>query len=342
MTKPDPTASDGPRLKVVVPLVLVCLGAICLLLNFRRPARESMDSIALKTNIPAAQAGAGSSNQADRRSAYQQLGSRLRPASHRTQTVGAPIVLENERITTTAESSHTAGSDPAPAVAAVLLDSGIEITGKVSLMGTPPPEIPIDMSSDARCAKLQKSPPTTRHYVVGKEGGLANVFVYIKEGLRARRFPISTNIARMGPSNCFFEPYMAGVQVNQKLSLRSADDTTHTAHITPKSGSGNKALNISLPRRGEPREHLFSAAETLVQIRCDTHPWEFGYVGVVEHPFFAITDANGEFRLPSGMTPGRYTLEAIHPKAGAVSQEFEIRAGEKATVDFTLQAPAAP
>jgi hypothetical protein len=179
----------------------------------------------------------------------------------------------------------------------------------------------------------------TRHYVLGNEGGLANVFVHIKEGLRARRFPISTNIAMMGPSNCFFEPYMAGVQVNQKLSLRSADDTTHTAHITPKSGSGNKELNITLPRRGEPREHLFSAAETLVQIRCDFHPWEFGYVGVVEHPFFAITDGNGVFRLPSGLTPGRYTLEAIHLKAGTVSQEIDVRAGEKATVDFTLQVP---
>lgn len=63
---------------------------------------------------------------------------------------------------------------------------------------------------------------------------------------------------------------------------------------------------------------------------------------MVEHPFFAITDVNGVFRLPTGLTPERYTLEAIHLKAGTVSQEIEVRVGEKVTIDFTLQVHAAP
>lgn len=337
MSNPDPTADDKPRLIVVVPVVLVCLGAIYLLLNFRKPAQESIDSAAVNTNTSATHAGAAASNQIVRGSAHYQLGPRLRPVSPETQSVEEPTVLDKERETKTPVLSHTIGSDPAPAGAVVLLHSGIKITGKVTLMGTPPPEILIDMASDDRCARLQKKPPTTRHYVLGKEGGLANVFVYIKEGLGGKRFPISTNIAMMGPSNCFFEPYVSGVQVNQKMSFRNADDTIHTAHITPKAGSSNKGLNISLPRRGESREHLFSAAEILVQIRCDVHSWEFGYIGVVEHPFFAVTREDGTFQLPPNLPPGTYTVEAYHLKAGTVSEVLELKAGDKKQLAFRFE-----
>jgi len=67
--------------------------------------------------------------------------------------------------------------------------SGADITGKVVLKGTPKPEITIDMTPDPKCGALHSTPVTTRHYLVDKDGGLANVFVYLKSGLTPKNFP---------------------------------------------------------------------------------------------------------------------------------------------------------
>src|SRR5437867_3687269 len=62
--------------------------------------------------------------------------------------------------------------------------SAAEITGKVKLKGTPKPEVTIDMSGTPYCGKAHDKPVTTRHFVVSPDKGLANVFVYVKEGAK--------------------------------------------------------------------------------------------------------------------------------------------------------------
>src|SRR5204863_3231906 len=68
----------------------------------------------------------------------------------------------------------------------------------------------------------------------------------------------------------------------------------------------------------------------------------FAYVGVVEHPFFAVTGADGTFRLPPDLPPGTYGLEAVHPKAGTAMQEITVTGSDRKTVDFTLRVPNSP
>jgi len=342
MSNPDPVADDKPRLIVVVPVVLVCLGAIYVLLNLRKPARESINSLAVKTNISTSHARTPASNQIVRRSAYYQLGPRLRTVSQETQSVEAAIILDRQRETKAPTPSDRIVSGPAPAGAVVLLDSGIEIRGKVTLSGTPPPELTIDMTPDPRCAVLHSRPISTRHYVADKHGGLANVFVYIKTDLAEKSFPTPADAPVLDQVGCEYTPYVMGVQVNQKIRIKNSDPTLHNVHATPKPGTSNKEFNFAQPVKDMVTEKSFPNPEVLVRFKCDVHQWMFAYVGVVEHPFFSVTDVNGEFRLPPGLRPGRYTIEAVHPKAGAVSQEIDLRADEKAIVDFTLQVPAAP
>lgn len=74
-------------------------------------------------------------------------------------------------------------------------------------------------------------------------------------------------------------------------------------------------------------------------MKCDLHPWEFGYICVADHPFFAVTDQNGAFRFPPGLPPGRYVNEARHLKAGAVTQETVIGRAEHKRLDFKLKVP---
>lgn len=214
------------------------------------------------------------------------------------------------------------------------LVSGAEITGKVKLKGTPKAEITIPL--DATCGKMHTGPVTTRHFVVGADGGLGNAFVYIKEG--AKKSPPSGEAPLLDQVGCIYEPYVIGVVTDQKFKIRNSDPVLHNVHATPKV---NKEFNLAQPLKGQVTERSFDKPEVLVRMKCDVHPWMFSYVGVVDHPYFAVTDKDGNFKI-SNLPAGTYTVEAFHLKAGAKTTEITVADGDKKTADFELQAPAAP
>lgn len=215
--------------------------------------------------------------------------------------------------------------------------SGADVTGKVTLQGTPKPEIPIDMGSDPKCGSLHTTPVTTRHYLVDKDGGLANVFVYVKSGVTGGGSAAPTGELMIDQHGCLYEPYVSGVMVNQKFKIKNSDPTLHNVHATPKV---NKEFNFAQPptQPAPVTEKSFSSPEVMVRFKCDVHPWMFAYVGVMEHPYFAVTGKDGTFKI-SGLPPGKYTLEAYHPKThGAnpgVTKEITVSGDTKA--DFTIE-----
>ncbi|MCI0748824.1 MAG: hypothetical protein L0Y58_25740 [Verrucomicrobia subdivision 3 bacterium] len=210
-----------------------------------------------------------------------------------------------------------------------------DISGKVRLKGTPKPEIPIQL--DAMCGKLQPKPVTTRHYVVGQDRGLANVFVYIKQG--AQKAPPAGEATMLDQVGCMYEPYVMGVVAGQKFKIKNSDPLLHNIHATPKV---NKEFNFAQPTKGQENERSFDQPEVLVRMKCDVHPWMFAYIGVVDHPYFAVTDKDGNFTIKN-VPPGKYTLEAYHQKAsvaGGKTQEVQVDGDKK--IEFELEVPAAP
>jgi hypothetical protein len=211
---------------------------------------------------------------------------------------------------------------PAPIDIVVHPDSSVlktEICGRVRLEGRPPPEIPINF--DESCSRLQEGPVTTRHYVVGPEGGLANVLVYIKAGLPTHYSPPPLNAPTVTVSRCVYEPYVVGMQAGQKLTVVNSDRILHNVHLTAKM---NREVNFALSRAGQKRQLDLEQPEIFARLKCDVHPWEFGYVGVLSNPFFAVTDTNGVFCLPAGLPHGRYVLAAAHLKAGETLREIVV------------------
>ena len=218
-----------------------------------------------------------------------------------------------------------------------------EISGKVKLKGTPKPEVPITL--DATCGAMHPTPITTRHFVVGPDKGLANVFVYIKQGATTTPAAAGAEEPLLDQAGCQYEPYVMGVVAGQKFKIRNSDPTLpnlppvlHNIHATPKI---NKEFNFAQPSKGQVNEKSFDKPEVLVRMKCDVHPWMFAYIGVTDHPYYAVTDKSGSFKIPN-LPAGKYTIEAYHLKAGAKSQEITVGADDKKTVDFELEAPAAP
>ena len=212
---------------------------------------------------------------------------------------------------------------------------GASVTGRVLLRGTPPPEKVVAL--DATCGQLHPAPMTTRHHVVGPGGTLADVFVYVKAGAEPQRVSPSATPPSLDQVNCEYVPYLIGVQAGQVLKVRNSDPVLHNIHSLSR--AGNKERNVGQPVKGMVSDFVFDKPEVFVQFKCDVHPWMFAYVGVVEHPWFAVTDGNGSFALPSGLPPGQYTLAAVHRKLGEQTQTITVGANGGGPVTFTLEVP---
>jgi hypothetical protein len=225
-------------------------------------------------------------------------------------------------------------------LASFQLAGAADISGTVKLKGTPKPEIPIQL--DATCGALHGGKAvTTRHYVVGKDRGLANVFVYIKQGAKAA--PAAGEGPILDQVGCMYEPYVLGVVAGQKFKIRNSDGgVLHNVHATPSPDKGNKEFNFAQPVKGQVNEKAFDKPEVMVRMKCDVHNWMFAYVGVCDHPYFAVTDKDGNFTI-KGVPPGKYTVEAYHQKvgaSGAKTQEVQLDGDKK--IEFELEVPAAP
>jgi len=213
------------------------------------------------------------------------------------------------------------------------------LAGMVTLKGTPKPEIPIDLG--ATCGALQPERVTTRHYVVGPKGELANVVVYIKSGLQRKFGPVQPGplIDQVG---CMFHPYVSGMVAGQTFQVRNSAPLLHSLHFTPKV-AGNREFNIAQPTQGQANTLSIANPEMHARIKCDTHPWMFTYISVFDHPYFAITDTNGFFQLPAQIPAGTYVIGASHLKttgSGDLTQEVTLREGEQRSIQFEFTVPS--
>ena len=230
--------------------------------------------------------------------------------------------------------SETASESAAPApppAAAVDPASAGSIMGMISLEGTPPAAEQIRMNSDPDCVAAATE-TETEYYVVGDSGTLGNVFVYVKEGLEGRTFPPATETLTLDQKGCRYTPHVFGIGVGQTLEIVNSDPTLPNIHATP---ANNDEFNTGQPIQGMRFEREFETAEVMVPFKCDVHGWMNAHVGVLDHPFFATTAADGKFDI-SALPPGDYVLEAWHEMLGTQTQNVTVGEGATAEVSFTF------
>jgi hypothetical protein len=211
-----------------------------------------------------------------------------------------------------------------------------DITGTITLKGTPPAEKVIaPYKDDANCKNLSPEAPTTRFYVVGPKGELADVVVSL-QGISGKSTGASAKPALLDQKNCLYVPQIMALQTGQKLIVKNSDPVLHNVDLQPAKDSGNPQKNEAQLPGGGDLTFSFPKAEMFLKIKCDVHLWMFAWVSVFDHPFFALSAQDGSYKIPN-VPPGKYTLQAAHRKAGTVTQEVEVKEGEPAKVDLTLE-----
>ena len=191
------------------------------------------------------------------------------------------------------------------------------ISGVVHFEGIPPAPQKIDMSADSGCKGQNQS-----ETAIVNNGHLANVLVYVKDGLEGRSFPPPPERVTILQEGCRYVPHVAAAMVGQSVEFVDKDDTLHNIHPMPKN---NAEWNQSETPNGS-FARPFTAAEIMIPIKCNQHPWMKMYLSVLGNPFFAITGKDGSFAL-NGLPPGTYTIAAVHEKFG--EQDMKITLAPK-------------
>lgn len=214
------------------------------------------------------------------------------------------------------------------------------VSGVVSYNGTPPAPKKIDTTADAACAKA--NPNLETDDTVVKDGKLANVFVYIKEGtveggkkLADYAWSTPTTAVQLDQKGCHYSPHVLGIQTNQKLSITNSDQTQHNIHPSPKQ---NQEWNQTQANGAPPIEKTFPRYEVLIPVKCNQHPWMKAYIGVMKTPFFKVSGEDGSYKI-EGLPPGKYTVVAWR-EGGAngteKTMEVTVPANGSATADFAF------
>jgi hypothetical protein len=215
------------------------------------------------------------------------------------------------------------------------------IKGHVKLLGKLPGNPVIRMGMDPMCARLnaEKRPGPVQEIVAAAlDGSLANVFVHL-QGTFAPT-PVPKEPVVIDQSKCLYVPRVVGAQVGQILQVRNDDDLLHNVHSLTAKGN---VFNVSEPKAGMVQQFTLKDEEML-KIKCDVHSWMTTFVGIVSHPYFAVSGAAGTFEIPN-VPVGSYRIVIWHERYGTQAKTVRVSDRATATVDFVYtgnETPAHP
>lgn len=209
------------------------------------------------------------------------------------------------------------------------------LSGRVRFSGPAPATETLKMGSDPACVQGSGPSPMNDAVLIAADGGLKNVFIHVRDGLDPEYgFEVPAAAVLLDQKGCRYTPRIAGVRAGQPVELINSDPTLHNIHALPMA---NQEFNAMQPIQGFRTTKTFTTPEVMVRFKCDVHSWMAAYVGVVAHPYFAVTKDDGTFEIKN-LPPGAYTLEAWHEKFGTQTATVTIGDKEAQTVSFTFSA----
>ncbi len=207
------------------------------------------------------------------------------------------------------------------------------LKGNVKFEGEVPVPKKIPVKGNPECAVSHPGGSVDSEELLVRDGALQNVFVYIKQGLEGYTFNAPAEPVTISNQKCVYVPHVSGVQAGQPVVLLNEDPTLHNIHSYSKN---SPSFNVGLPFQGVKQTKKFGKPEVMVTLKCDVHPWMIGYLGVLDHPYFGVTGADGSFELKN-LPPGEYLVEAWHEKLGAQSQKIKIEPRETKEIVFNFK-----
>ena len=207
------------------------------------------------------------------------------------------------------------------------------ISGQVRFEGPVPAPTTLQLGGWSACRVQHPDGLPTAADLLVRDGKLQNALVSITRGLGERVFAVPQEPVHSDQRGCVFIPRILTVRVDQPLRFVNSDPIAHNVHGWPQRA---QAWNLSLGVMGASQTIRIHTPENIIPVTCDIHGWMRAYVAVFDHPYFALTDAEGKFFL-SKVPPGAYVLEAWHERLGVQRTRIELGPQEQRALVFTFR-----
>ena len=216
----------------------------------------------------------------------------------------------------------------------VSIDAGT-LKGHVKYDGKPPKKKRLRMDADPVCGSSHSGPVYSENFKMAKDGSMAEALVYLKDVSYGGGVP--SEPAVLDQKGCIYMPHVFGMVAGQELLIKNSDATLHNIHSMPKV---NKEFNFAMPKVVKEKKSTFSLSEPdPFYIKCDVHPWMKSWVLVSDHPFFAVTDENGNFSI-EGIPAGTYEVVCWQEKFGKRTITKKVTIGDGDTTEnFVFSRP---
>jgi plastocyanin len=227
----------------------------------------------------------------------------------------------------------TAKTQPAPVFFKVDPATAGTVTGRVRFTGKRPVPKVIDMSEEPACVEAHHGKAYDESLVVNKTGSMANAFIYVKSGLEGKTFETPATPVTIDQSGCWFRPRVVGIQTGQFLKVINSDPVTHNIHPMAQV---NREWNHSQGAGDPPIDRKFIKPEIMIRVKCNIHSWMHAFIGVLDHPYFAVSKDDGSFEIQN-LPPGTYTIAVWQEKLGTQEQQLTIPPHGNAEANFTFK-----
>ena len=215
-----------------------------------------------------------------------------------------------------------------------IIYAGGSITGTITFEGKAPKMKPLKVDADPICVANNEIAPKKEWLILDENKGVKNMLVFVTEGLNIDYSPPEEPVV-IDQKGCIYSPHVVGIMAGQQLDILNNDGTLHNIHALPKV---NKEFNKAQPRSKKKLSVKFEKPEAPFKVKCDVHPWMGAYIGVFDHPCFAVSGDDGTYII-SDLKPGEYVIEAWHEKLG--SQTANVTVSDSAAhQDFTFKKPS--
>ena len=216
----------------------------------------------------------------------------------------------------------------AAAYEAVAVSDGGALVGTVKYDGTPPPPGKITVSKDPDVCGKEKIAP---ELLVGGDGGIANVVVVVKAAKGKKLDPPVQNPV-FDQKTCEFHPHILVFPAGSTIDVLNSDGILHNIHTT---STVNPSTNQAQPKFKPKIQVKVEKPEWPIKVQCDAHGWMNAWWISEEHPYVAVTDATGGFKI-ADLPPGDYEVEIWHEKLGKKTEKVTVKSKEDTKVAWKL------
>jgi hypothetical protein len=173
------------------------------------------------------------------------------------------------------------------------------------------------------CGKEKKVDKVT----VGPNKGL----VYDVASVANAKGPVTSKKVSLDQKGCEFHPHVLATTPGE-VDILNSDGILHNIHTF---STANPSINKAQPKFKKVMTEKFDKPE-FIRVQCDVHSWMTGYIAVMPHPYFGVTDANGVAKLEN-VPAGKQTIEVWHGTLGKQTKEVEVKAGQTTKVSIEMK-----